>query len=371
MLERHYHRAYERAPKPTVSYQHTFRKIALVLTRPMGIGDLIMATPAISSFRAAFPKAITHLVTDKPVFDRLPPVDAIKLVKGSLLGMKASFKSLSKEQYDLVVVLNRGVNQTWYAQALHAPYQMGHLGGYIVQANFSLKKENLSFDPLHEHYSLMSLNIVRSLGYKTVLGLPKPVFSLETKTKVKEHMHGLAHIKKPIIMVAPFALWKTRAWSEESYVELISRLYKQHTFILIGGADAMACCSRITKHLSNQDITVQDWSGHLNVPQTMCAMTFADLLVTSDGGPMHFGYMMQVPTLALFGPVPPEHRVPLDKRQRSKICTLWAADYDASLKSSLYRYEQRHDDPRLSGLPAVPVKVVESRIRFFFRRGGW
>jgi hypothetical protein len=56
LFEKYYVIKYFLIKKKEIDYKKEFRKIALILTSPLGIGDLIMMTPVIASFRKQFPR---------------------------------------------------------------------------------------------------------------------------------------------------------------------------------------------------------------------------------------------------------------------------------------------------------------------------
>ena len=195
-----------------IDYQKEFKKIALILTKPLGIGDLIMCTPFIVSMRKGFPKAKIYLITDKLIFDNVKELDKIIYVKGNLKELNNEFDKLKKEKYDLGIVMTRGINQAFYLNKLKPRFKLGYLGGYKILSNFKLKNEGLYFNK-KEHFRNMSLKIARSLGIKECRELLKINYSKEVKRSVDKKFNNLGlDNKKKTIGVNPYVLWETRRW---------------------------------------------------------------------------------------------------------------------------------------------------------------
>ena len=350
--------------KEEIDYKKEFKKIALVLTSPLGIGDLIMLTPFIISLRKSFPKAKIHLITDKDIFDKLKEIDKIHIVKGSKIELASKFKALKTENYDLGIVMARAVNQSFYLDLLSPRFKLGYLGGFKIIANFKLKKEGLKFEK-YEHYSYMGLKIARALGIKEYTELIKPRYSKGVQERPLTTYKGLnLDKKKRIIGIAPYVLWETRRWDERNYIKLIKSLKNQFNFILIGGADALQLNNRIEEKLKKENINITNLTDKFKPKESIFFMTKLDLFLSSDCGPMHFALMMRTPTLALFGPINPLHRLPLDYKKQKKVDYLWYMDYRGGKE---YDYESEHIEKEMNGLKAIPLKDVENKILDYFK----
>lgn len=361
LLEKYYGIKYSLVSKPEIDYGKEFKKIALILTSPLGLGDLVMMVPVINSFRKDFPKAKIHLITDRDLFDKVNFIDEIKIVKGSLLGLRKEFSKLSCENYDLGVVMARAVNQSLYVDALKPRYKLGYLGGYNILSNFKLKGK-LSFDK-DIHFTTNSLKILESMRLKSYTELVDVDFDSKVKIKVKKFYESLKlDKKKKTIALNPYVLWESRRWDENNYIELVLRLHEKFNFILVGGPDAVELNNEILNKLKN--INVLNLTGKFNVKESIYFLKFVDLFIASDSGPMHFSLLMKRPTLAFFGPVVPNHRLPLKSKGSSDY--FWYKDY---AECSMYDYESEHLEDKLNGLKAIPIDDVEKKVLNFFKEG--
>ncbi|MDD3175235.1 MAG: glycosyltransferase family 9 protein [Candidatus Nanoarchaeia archaeon] len=341
--------------KKKINYQKEFKKIALISTKPLGIGDLIMSTPFIKTMRENFPNSKLHLITDKDLFDKIDELNKIHIVNGDLISLKKEFSKLSEEKYDLAIIMNRGVNQYYYAKALKPRFFLGYFGGFQILANFKLKN-HLKFNKT-EHFSYMALNIASSLDLKLEKSLIEPKFSEQTKKSVEKFVKSLNLDKKKTIALNPFVLWESRRWDEKNYIRLIEKLNDKFNLILYGGPDAVELNYKIEKQ---SKYGVHNITGKLNLKESIYFLKYVDLFITSDCGPMHFAFMMKTPTISFFGPVNPNQRLPLIQGKNK-------AFWDKPKK--MYNYESKYIDDELNGLNKIKVENVYKEINKFFKEG--
>lgn len=350
--------------KKKIDYNKEFKKIALIMTNPLGIGDLIMSTPYIKTMRKNFPNSEIHLITDKDIFDveSVTELDYIHIVKGDLISLKNDFKLLSRENFDLGVIMNRGINQFLYLNYLKTKYKLGYMGGFSILANFKLEK-TITFNK-NSHFSMMSLNIAKALNLKIEKSLIKTVYSQKILDGVDRKLNSIRFDKnKPIIGLNTNVQWESRRWDEKNYIKIVKRLHKKFTFILLGGpGDDVKLNKFISNELKKNNIEIIDLSGIFSLKESIFFMSKLDYLITADSGPMHFALMMRTPTLGLFGPVNPIHRLPMTRNLSS---ALWYQDYKKV--GSSYNYESEYIDKEMEGLKAIPVNDVEDTIVKFFK----
>ncbi len=373
-------------PKKNVDYSKSFKKIALICVKPMGIGDLIMDTPFIKTIRKNFPNSEIHLITDKNIFDKVSELDKIIIVNGNIFELLKEFYKLRKENYDLGIIMNRCINQTVYLELLNPKYKLGYLAGWKILANFNLKKENLKFTK-NEHYWNMALKIAKSLGIDNLEEeLININFSDDVKRNAKKIFDDLKLDKnKKTIVINPFVLWESRKWDEDNYVKLIEQIHDDFNIVLYGGPDSLKSVEYIQKKLkenlkiqkdkgkdkdkdkSGKTINVKSVAGKLKLKEAIYFLKFADLFITSDSGPMHFAFLMGVPTLSLFGPINPVYRLPKNFKKYGIYDYLWFHDFKHIEK--FYNYEYEYINKEINGLKAIPVEEVKNKIYKFFEKG--
>jgi heptosyltransferase-2 len=96
-----------------------------------------------------------------------------------------------------------------------------------------------------------------------------------------------------------------RRWDIENYKELAERLYKTGYQVIISGAKSD---SWVNKYFNKNVINLV---GKTDLLETISLIQQCDLVITHDSGPLHLSlYLAKKNTIALFGPVLAEARIP-------------------------------------------------------------
>lgn len=324
------------------------RKILLICARPMGIGDLIMDTPFIRTLRKGYPKARIELLTDKDILSEGPFIDAIQLLPRERRKEEELIAQLRKERYDLVIVMNRGIPQTWLAHAVRPRHLAGYLAGWKVRATFPLRKEERFTKD--EHFWNMALKIADCMG----LARDERLIPLTFDEKTEKKMHAVTQKargkKEKLIIISPYVLWESRRWDEEGYAKLAQDISSECGIILLGSKNAKerSTLERVNKLAKSAFPIIDD----LTLKESACLIKHADLFISNDAGPMHLAFAVGTPTLSLFGPIDPAHRLPPDNPMHQAI---------RGRKTEKYTYE--HETITTTTLRGITPKIVEKEAR--------
>jgi len=144
------------------------------------------------------------------------------------------------------------------------------------------------------HPTRLGLDLVGELGCST----EALEFDFEVpKVDLKKILPS--SLPRPWIGIHPFS---AKYWCQWNHFEqLIDRL-KSHkgTIVLLG------------KNYSHNFIPgIMDLVNKLSVLELVCVIKNLDVFVSCDSGPMHIGFAVNTPTVALFGCVKPDLRIPL------------------------------------------------------------
>ncbi|MEW5737118.1 MAG: glycosyltransferase family 9 protein [Thermodesulfobacteriota bacterium] len=93
-----------------------------------------------------------------------------------------------------------------------------------------------------------------------------------------------------------------RAWPVEHYAELCRRILDRENAVvaLMGLPDAAATNRLVAEGLPRD--RVANLTGKTTFAEMFALLSIADLLVTADSGPAHFGALTHTPSVVLFGP---------------------------------------------------------------------
>jgi len=136
---------YERFLPKTHKKLSSFDKILII--NLYGIGDFLMATPAIRAIRNRFPASRLAVLTGKEtaeIADGNPYIDQVISYSNGFLSV---VKSLIEGRFDLVISLNNSAKAHLLACLSTAKYRCGYLSSWLIGGNFRLFKENLFSSP--------------------------------------------------------------------------------------------------------------------------------------------------------------------------------------------------------------------------------
>jgi len=106
-----------------------------------------------------------------------------------------------------------------------------------------------------------------------------------------------------------------RRWPAQNFSVVVKELLQdpQTAVLLIGMKDDQEYVSEFIKMLPDQDRVV-DLCGRTSLQELLGLFCGSTLLLTNDGGPLHFAAAVGLPTVSLFGPETPYLYGPLDDK---------------------------------------------------------
>jgi len=276
----------------------TVRKILCIL--PAGIGDTIMVAPAITALKERFPDASLVVLghysrgVDK-ICQLIPAVDnTIDIgfkdyhwvtVIGFMLGQfwRLLFE-LRKRKFDLTVVFMPNIIRRILLAGLGCKF-------YIYG------------NKIDDYPGTLAFKLLRSLGIegrsqKGVFEVPEP----QNAGMILPY-----DLERPVICVHPFCGMVWRQWNK--FELLKESLAEMHGSIVVVGRKKGYVPTGPEHNLVNK----------LSIAELFWVIKQADVLITADSGPMHIGFAVGTPTVALFGPVKPALRVPPYEKEKHKI----------------------------------------------------
>jgi len=148
-------------------------------------------------------------------------------------------------------------------------------------------------------------------------------FGTEAAARARKAMGA----KAPVVVMAPGAGWPGRLWPTEHYAEVAHELAQEGTaVILVGGRDAIRAAGWIERHVP----VSLNLAGQTTLMQAAGVIAAGDVFVGSDSGLLHVAAAIGIPTVGLFGPLPPwrwaprgEWHVALYHPVRCHGCVSW------------------------------------------------
>jgi ADP-heptose:LPS heptosyltransferase len=113
-----------------------------------------------------------------------------------------------------------------------------------------------------------------------------------------------------------------RRWPLESFATVITSLLETLPVLsvaLTGTMSEREYVTRLQALLAPYGRRVANLTGKLSLGGMLALLEQADCILTNDSGPMHIGFALNRPTVALFGPVHPRNYAMLANHERTLI----------------------------------------------------
>ena len=273
-----------------------------------GMGDCLWGTPGIRALKKTFPEVKIDLIVNwpwKPLFEVNPYLTKIfeyheQWYLQPFLGIR-----LLGRYYDAIFIFHTNPNfrrilpwfrssSIWYHQDFDwAP------GSHHVKINTPF------------HGIQRRLIMLEKLGVKADGGQMEIYFNQATLDKSRQFLDAHDFSPEKYIYLNLGAAVESRRWMADRFTELAKRILKTTPWkIILGGGPAEKKQSLNILNQLNSSRVVGVCSQPLIVNASIISK--AGLMVTSDTGPMHIGFAMKTPIVALFGTYCPISSGPLE-----------------------------------------------------------
>jgi len=110
--------------------------------------------------------------------------------------------------------------------------------------------------------------------------------------------------KNKLLGINPGASYgSAKRWYPKEFADVASDLSSQYDIIIFGGPGEKDIANDIEKYLIEKGVdNYQNLAAKTTIKELITQISYLDLFITSDSGPMHLAAAFQVPTVAIFGP---------------------------------------------------------------------
>ena len=292
----------------------------ILIVKLSAIGDVIHTLPASNALRKAYPEArITwlveeaayDLVKDHPALDRVlvskrkrwlkelqSPLflNAVKEIYGFIKELRDThydmildFQALLKS--GILIALSRGKRKIGFGKGLE------HMEHSYLFLNERLPAVSM------EHHALS-----RGLMMLNAIGIATP--QVEYKLAVSDHDHqkvdnllrryGLVNPGR-FVVVNPVAKWESKLWSIRKFSQLADRIITEYDarVVFTGSLEDRQTIQQIKAGMTKPAINL---AGETTLKMLAALYAKADVVISTDTGPMHLAVAMGTTVVALFGP---------------------------------------------------------------------
>lgn len=286
----------------------------ILVRAPNWLGDAVMALPALRALQGALPEAsITVLARQwvAALFRQELYVERV-IVCAEPRGLngwpgEVRVARLVREgRYDWALVLPNSFESALVPWLAGIPRRTGynrHGRGLLLSEAIAFPERGAI--PLHESYQYLEL--LRRAGVIAALPDRAPLLlaSLDNvRNKGKELCDALG-IQQPVIGVAPGAQnSRAKQWPAERFVEAAGRLAEQlqAEVAVFGSATERPLGQAVAARLRQRGCPAINLAGETSLEDFMALASACCLFLSNDSGAMHLASVLDVPTVAVFGP---------------------------------------------------------------------
>jgi lipopolysaccharide heptosyltransferase II len=298
----------------------------ILVVKMAGIGDLLLATPALRALRESYPQAhIDLLVTpdsagllngwsiidniivlDKYLFDH--PKQLLTHPE-NMLRLATFWRTLRTGHYDAVLLLHHltlffgRLKHQVLMRATGAKWRIGLDNGHGWFLNVRVKDKG--FGAMHEaEYSMAVAEAAGATVHNRHLEVP---LSEEERAAARQLVYGNEapeNVQRPIIAMHPGSggYSTARRWAPERFAWLADTLFHDvgGQLLLMGGPEEAALHQQIITTMRSA-MPVRSLAGKGTIKVAAAVLELVDLFVGNDAGLMHLAVAVSAPTVAIFG----------------------------------------------------------------------
>lgn len=283
----------------------------ILISVPNWVGDVVMATAALSAIRHRYPSAwITHLQRRyvAPVLADLdfanetlywPEADPAPGMPRTLMGL---VRRLRRDRYDLTLLLTNSFRSALCSYLSGARRRVGYARdgrSILLTDRISPRKTGGRFIPAPalDYYN----DIARFVGCQEVSDQLILATSPTDEATIDERL-GAASADRPLVVLNPGANYgSAKCWPAEKYAALADQLIDRYNARVIASLSPTEreIADRLAEAVRRRIEIFVD--PPLGLGPLKALIRRSKLLITNDTGPRHFAAAFGVPVITIFG----------------------------------------------------------------------
>src|SRR5579875_790760 len=298
----------------------------ILVIKLAGIGDLLLATPALRALRESYPLAtldllvtpasaglldgweiIDHIIVlDKYLFDYPKQIITHPQNLSRLLPL---WQALREGHYDAVLLMHHltlpfgRVKYQMLMRATGARWRVGLDNGHGWFLNVKVRDDG--FGAMHEAEYAMA--VAEAVGAQVQDKRPSLPITEEERQQARVLLYGKAaasDVPHPIIAMHPGSggYSTARRWPPERFAQLADLLYQEFggQLLLVGGPEEVELHQQILQTMQSA-MPSRSLAGQGNIHVAAAVLEQADLFIGNDAGLMHVASAVGTPVVAIFG----------------------------------------------------------------------
>ncbi|WP_020588406.1 lipopolysaccharide heptosyltransferase I [Desulfobacter curvatus] len=295
----------------------------ILIVKMSAIGDVIHTLPALNALRDHFPEARITWLVEEAAADLVighPSVDNVIVSKrkrwirslfsssfpSALIKILSFIRALRETEYDMIIDFQGLLKSGVMVMLARGKKRIGFDKG-MEHAECSHLFYNHRIAPvsMEIHALKRGLMMIQALGVKA----DKVEYRLPVTPGARAAVHTLLKkngipAKEKFICINPQATWETKLWDNGKFADLSDRIQEQYgaRIVFTGGPEDRPVIDTI---ISMTNKTCVNLAGLTTLKMLAALYEQADVLVTTDTGPMHLGAAAGTRVVAIFGSTAP------------------------------------------------------------------
>ncbi len=285
----------------------------------IGIGNLLLFSPALKLIRREFPEAKITLIVLKDAFkylyDNSDKVDEVMIIKEKkypgIINKIKLILNLRKKRFDLSVITfpSNRIEYNLLTFLAGAKYRIANRYPLKYWKSLSFLQNCKIPVNMNIHDLEQNLNLLKPLDIN--LNIDKKIYlevSDDNRKRASEFLEGIGlNSEEVIIGFHPGSSTERgmvfKRWKEDKFAELGKKLIKEFgvKILIFGGEEEEKLKENLKNLIGEGSYTVSE----ISLLDTAGLIEKCRLFITNDSGLMHIAVAVNVITVALFGPSDP------------------------------------------------------------------
>ena len=276
------------------------------------IGDAVMTMPALHALKRSVPGGTVTLLIKPwvaPLFEKDPNIDEIILYTDAYKGIGGRIRlaaRLRRRRFCAAVLLQNAFDAALIAFLSGISLRVG----YGRDGRRPLLTASIPFDDHAKrlHHVDYYLNLLRKAGFPADSAAPWLYLSIEERIQARER---LSHLRRPVVGINPGATYgSSKRWRADRFAAVAASVIRElrGSIVIFGGPAEAGIANEVRDAINvpgaESDVFVA--AGKTGLRELAALISECDVLVTNDSGPMHVGYAVGTPVVAIFGSTSPE-----------------------------------------------------------------
>jgi len=291
------------------------------------IGDVFMSLPAVYSLRNIFPGAEIDIAVKRPLGDIFSAglgsdvVDSVVEYEAGFSGELDFVRAVRAKRYDLGVIFPRSLHSALLLFAGGVKERVGYAAD--LRSPLLTKRVERTEEIRRVHQIEYYRHLVSVLGDPGPPVVPALILGDEDRRRgidlLKKYGLPRGKAKGPLIGINPGAAYgAAKMWYPERFAEAADSLVKEFggRAVVFGGPGDVEAAGAVASSMRTPPISL---AGRTTVKELILTLSFMDVFITNDSGPMHIAAALDVPIVAVFGSTNHVTTAPMAGEGRARI----------------------------------------------------